>query len=1174
VPSLGASFGRGAATTAQWDLANSDCVVIMGSNMAENHPIAFRFVMQAKEKGATVIHIDPRFTRTSALADLYAPVRAGSDIAFLGGVINYILENDLWFKDYVLNYTNISTIIHEDFKDANELGGVFSGLDRASRQYKPESWQYQGEDMPASLAEHFVNTTSTSTGQSLRLKEGPPPRDPMLQHPRCVYQILRRHYAPYTPEVVERVTGCPRETFLKVCEALARNSGRERTAAWCYAVGWTHHTTGVQMIRGAAIIQTLLGNIGRPGGGILALRGHSSIQGSTDIPTLYNLLPGYLPQPHAKKRHHDLKSYIETEQEPTGWWANFPKYIISLLRAWYGDAVSPDNDWGYDWIPKIVGDYSQLPMTLAMRDGLIRGLFVTGQNPVIGGQNSRLIRKGLANLEWMVVRETFENETASFWYKSPEVERGELRPEDVKTEIFLMPAALPGEKEGTFTNTHRLVQWHDKVVDPPGDCRSETWFFYHLGRRLKDLYAGSDDPRDAGLLNLTWDYPVHGALEEPSADAVLREINGYTWPEKVQVPDFKHLEADGSTACGCWIYTGVYPRNDHNQAQSRRPDGPDGPGTHLGWGFAWPSNRRIMYNRASADPDGKPWSERKRYMQWDPEQEKWVGPDEPDFSPKKPPDYEPDWSQRPGGMDAHDGRCPFMMIADGKAWLFVPSGMRDGPMPTHYEPVESPVKNPLYQQQDNPVAKKWPNGDNKYHDVGDPRYPHVLTTYRLTEHHSGGIPTRMVPALAELQPHGFAEIPPELADELGIKNLDWVVLSTARGEVETRALVTGRLRPFEIDGRRVYQIGMPWSFGWQGYATGDVANTLASVVGDPNTTMHEGKAFTCGLRKGRLSSPPSPPGGVGGGARGGQRPMTVHPRALDYTDSLMHGPIPDESELTAGAKVEEGEEYGFFTDTSLCIGCKACEVACKEWNALPADDIGLTGHSYDNTSGLSATTWRHVAFLEKLGLRADGAGRVTQMRPFQSNWLMASDVCKHCQHAGCVQACPTGALFHTEYGTVVVQQDVCNGCGYCVPSCPFGVVELNLHDGMAHKCTLCYDRLKAGFEPACAKSCPTDSIQFGKLGDLQKRARRRVDELHAQGVEDAYLYGAPDSPGATGGIGSLNAFFLLLDRPEVYNLPTAPTLPSRRVGPGLLAGLATMAGLALAAAAVFGGNGK
>jgi formate dehydrogenase major subunit len=852
VPSLGASFGRGAATTTQWDLANSDCVMIMGSNMAEAHPIAFRFVMAAKERGATIIHADPRFTRTSALADIYAPVRAGSDLAFLGGLINYVLERDLWFKDYVLNYTNLSTIIADEFQDTSELDGYFSGWDADERAYRVKSWQYRGEPMPAPLAEHFVNTGTASTETRERASAGPPPRDPTLQHPHSVYQILRRHYAAYTAEMVEQVTGCPRETFLKIAETLTRNSGRERTTAWCYAVGWTHHTTGVQTIRAAAVLQLLLGNIGRPGGGILALRGHSSIQGSTDIPTLYNLLPGYLPQPSARMPHNTFQEYVENEGAGTGWWHNFPKYIVSLLRAWYGAEATAANDWGYDWVPKIVGDHSQQPMTLAIRDGTIRGLLLMGQNPVVGGHNTHLIRMALPNLDWMVVREIFENETASYWYKSPEVERGQLRPRDIKTEIFLLPAALPGEKEGTFTNTHRLVQWHDKVVEPPGDCRSETWFFYHLGKRLKALYRDSQEPKDVPIQRLTWDYPTSGPTDEPSAEAILREINGYTWPGRQQVPDFKELQDDGSTACGCWIYTGVYPRNDHNQARSRVPDGPDGPGTHLGWGFAWPSNRRIMYNRASADPDGKPWSERKRYLYWDAERGRWAGPDQPDFSLEKPPDYEPDWSRHPVGMDAHDGRAPFMMMADGKGWLFAPSGLKDGPLPTHYEPVESPVPNIMYKQQDNPAAKKWERDDNPYHAVGDSRYPYVMTTYRLTEHHSGGIPTRLVPSTAELQPEGFAEIPPELAAEKGIANLDWVVLSTARGEIETRALVTERLRPFEIAGRRVYQVGMPWHFGWEGYATGDIANALSAIVGDPNSSIHEGKAFTCNLRKGRL----------------------------------------------------------------------------------------------------------------------------------------------------------------------------------------------------------------------------------------------------------------------------------------------------------------------------------
>jgi formate dehydrogenase major subunit len=854
---LGASFGRGAATTSQWDLANADCVMIMGSNMAEAHPVAFRFVMQAKENGATIIHADPRFTRTSALADIYAPVRAGSDIAFVGGLINYILEHDLWFRDYVLNYTNIATIIDDEFKDPSMLDGLFSGWDKDRREYKYNSWQYKGEEIPSALAEHQALTGEAFSEKVGRLESGPPPTDPTLQHPNCVYQILRRHYAAYTPAMVERVTGCPQKTFLEVAEALTRNSGRERTSAWCYAVGWTHHTTGVQMIRAACIVQTLLGNIGRPGGGILALRGHSSIQGSTDIPTLYNLLPGYLPQPKAHKEHQTFEKYLEAENTRTGWWANFPKYAVSLLRAWYGVHATKENGWGYDWVPKITGDHSQLPMTLAIRDGSIRGLLLIGQNPVVGGHNSRLVRQALPNLEWMVVREIFENETASYWYKSPEIERGELRPQDIKTEIFLLPASLPGEKDGTFTNTNRLVQWHDKVVDPPGDCRSDLWFFYDLGTRLKQLYAGSADGKDAPLQNLTWDYPTHGIHKEPSAEAVLREINGYTWPDRQQIDDYKKLKDDGSTACGCWIYTGVYPANDHNQARSRVPDGPDGPGTHLGWAFAWPANRRILYNRAAADPQGKPWSERKRYLWWDAAQGKWLGHDKPDFVEDKAPDYKPDWSKHPHGMDALDGCAPFIMNADGKGWLFVPSGLKDGPLPTHYEPVESPIHNPFYKQQDNPPAKKWDRPDNPYHNIADPRFPYVITTYRLTEHHSGAIPTRFVPTLAELQPKGFAEIPPELADEKGIANLDWVVISTARGEVETRALVTQRLRPFEIDGRRIYQIGMPWHFGWQGYATGDIANTLSAIVGDPNTTIHEGKAFTCNLRKGRLRGNPT-----------------------------------------------------------------------------------------------------------------------------------------------------------------------------------------------------------------------------------------------------------------------------------------------------------------------------
>ena len=611
-------------------------------------------------------------------------------------------------------------------------------------------------------------------------------------------------------------------------------------------------STGVQIIRAAGIIQALLGNIGRPGGGILALRGHCSIQGSTDVPTLYNMLPGYLPHPHALKSDATFKAYLEGQTNKRGYWHNFPKFAKSLLRAWYGEHATDDTEWGYPWIPKIMGDHSQLPMTMAMADGTIRGLLLIGQNPVVGGHNSRLVRKGLGNLEWLVVRETFESESASFWYKCPKVISGELSPSQIKTEIFLLPAALPGEKDGTFTNTHRLVQWHDKVVAPPADCRSDLWFVYHLGKRLKALYAGSPDRRDDPIRHLTWDYPEMGPYNDPSAEAVLKEINGYTWPERRQLQSPKELKDDGSTACGVWIYTGVFPKNNHNQARSRVPDEPGGPGTHLGWAFAWPDNRRMLYNRAAADPAGKPWSERKRYVWWQDREQRWTGHDVPDFPPDKAPGYKPDWSKDPQGMAAIDGDSPFTMISDGKSSLFVTSGMKDGPLPAHYEPVESPVHNLFYHHQDNPLAKKWLRPDNPYHAPADPAYPYAITTYRLTEHHSGGTPTRMVPSLAELQPEGFVEIPPELAREKDIATLDWVVVSTARGSVEAKAVVTHRLRPFTIDGRTIYQVGMPFHFGWQGYATGAIANTLTAIVGDPNTTIHEGKAFTCDLRKGRL----------------------------------------------------------------------------------------------------------------------------------------------------------------------------------------------------------------------------------------------------------------------------------------------------------------------------------
>ncbi len=667
---------------------------------------------------------------------------------------------------------------------------------------------------------------------------------------------MRRHFARYTPELVEKVTGCPKATFLRVADAIARNSGRERTGAFCYAVGWTHHSTGVQMIRAASIIQGLLGNIGRPGGGMMALRGHCSIQGSTDIPTLYNMLPTYLPQPNALLPHHSLKHYLEAETPPTGWWNNLPKYVISLLKAWYGQAATAANDYCYDLLPKLTGDHSQLPMTLAMADGLIKGQFVLGQNPVVGGANSGLIERAMTRLEWLVVRDFAMTETADFWQKGRLVQRGELKPEEIGTEVFFLPSAMAAEKEGTITNTSRLVQWHDRVCELPGDSRSETWFVYHLGRRLKNMYADSCETKDKPIQTLTWEYPVSGAAEEPDAAAVLKEVNGYTVADRTQLKNFQELKDDGSTACGGWLYTGVFPGEHDNKSRSRRPDGPSGPGSHAGWSWSWPSNRRTMYNRASADPDGNPWSERKKMIWWDADKQEWTGNDVPDFTKSTPPDRRPDYSLHPTGMEALGGADPFIMEVDGKCHLFEPSGLKDGPLPTYYEPVESPVRNAMYpKQQINPAAKLWPRPGNEYHAPEDPRFPYVFTTFRLTELHCGGIATRVMPHTAELQPEAFVEISPELAGEVGIKSLDWVVLSTARGEIEAKAMITRRLRPFVIESRRIHQVGMPWVYGWDGYAHGDIANVLLAIHGDPNTSIHSTKALTCNLRKGRLLHP-------------------------------------------------------------------------------------------------------------------------------------------------------------------------------------------------------------------------------------------------------------------------------------------------------------------------------
>ena len=823
--------------------------------MAEAHPVGFRWVMKAKARGAKVIHVDPHYGRTSAVADLHAPIRAGSDIAFLGGLIRHIIETESYFKEYVVNYTNAATIVNENFKDTEELEGFFSGYDPETGQYDRSSWSYEGGEVAAAAGqrEHATQAFSEKTGAGMMT--GKVKSDETLQDPRCVFQLLKKHYARYTPEMVERLCGIPRETFLEIAETLIANSGRERTGMLVYAVGWTQHSTGVQMIRGGAIVQLLLGNVGRPGGGIMAMRGHASIQGSSDIPTLYDLLPGYLPMPKAREGDVTLADYVAGGGSNRGWWAHFEKYAVSLCKAWFGDNATPENDFGFPYLPKISGNHSHFPTMMRALDDGVDGLFVMGQNPAVGSQNSGLMRRALGHLKWLVVRDLADVESARFWKDSPEVQSGELKTEEIQTEVFLMPAAGHVEKEGHFTNTQRLLQWRDKALDPPGDARSELHFMHHLAKRVLAHYAGSTDEKDWPLRNLKWDYEEHGEHAEPHAEDVLREINGYEVASGRNLSGFAELKDDGTTACGCWIYSGCFA-DGVNQTRRRDPgniDDPEGGWVSPEWAWAWPANRRILYNRASADPDGKPWSERKKYVWWDEAEEKWTGYDVPDFPAPKRPDYRaPDDAE---GMDAISGNDPFIMMADGRAWLFSPSGLLDGPMPTHYEPFESPIDNLLYPKaQTSPAALVWDRAENRLNPPKDPRYPIIASTFRLTEHHTAGPMSRNLPWLAELQPEMFVEIDPVLAAEKGIEDGGWMCVVTERAEIEARAKVTHRIRPLQIDGRTVHQVSMPWHWGIyttneQG-VTGDSVNDLVVLSGDPNVSI-EDKTFSCDVRAGR-----------------------------------------------------------------------------------------------------------------------------------------------------------------------------------------------------------------------------------------------------------------------------------------------------------------------------------
>jgi formate dehydrogenase major subunit len=851
-------------------MEDSDCVVVMGSNMAENHPVAFKWPMAAKvEHGAKLIHVDPRFTRTSAVADIYAPVRAGSDIAFLGGVIRHVINSERWnsdpfFRSWVTHYTNAATIIGEDYMDAEDNHGVFSGLMEFKGgvpewpyngflgEYDAKSWQYAsthaGAAAPAA-PKPGAPSGPLYDGLVRSLLKPPPQRDETLQNPRCVFQIVKKHFSRYTPEMVERTTGCPQDIFLKVADTILANSGADRTTSFAYAVAWTQHTNGPQIIGCCALLQLLLGNFGRPGAGIMALRGHASIQGSTDVSTLYHSINGYINHPSVLKKHDTLRDFLAAETPPTGYYANTPKFVVSYLKSMYGEAATSETDFGYAWHPRILGDHSHMPMFVAMNEGKVQGMLCVGQNPATS-LNAKLERAAMRKLEWLVVKDNWLHETANFWKSAPEVTSGKVKTQDIHTEVFFFPAAQVAETEGTFTNTQRMLQSHSKAAEAPGDCRTDVWFTYQLGKRLKKMYADSQAPRDVGFRNLIFDFESENArdkeLGEPDVTKLLKELNGYYSDDPAKhVPGFGALADDGSTSCANWIYSGVFPAPDRNLAARKQPDPPGQRGAQLNWGYAWPANRRLLYNRASADPSGNPWSERKKWVWWD--GAKWTGYDVPDFTVTKPPTAK----AVPGGigLDAHSGSDPFIMKADGVGWLYVPGGLLDGPLPTHYEPAESPVHNPLYEQQASPVLKYWKDPANPLAGVADPKFPYVMTTYRLTEHYLAGAMSRWLPWLTELQPELFVEISPELAQEKGIQNLDWVRVSSPRSQVRAKALVTRRLRPLQVNGKTIHHVGMPWHWGYEGLVTGDIVNELTALVGDPNVTIHEGKAFVCNIEK-------------------------------------------------------------------------------------------------------------------------------------------------------------------------------------------------------------------------------------------------------------------------------------------------------------------------------------
>jgi formate dehydrogenase major subunit len=829
--------------TNHWiDIRNADVILVMGSNPAENHPISMKWVKEAREKrGAKLIVVDPRFTRTAAKADLYAPMRSGTDIAFLGGMIKYILDNKLYFREYVNEYTNAPFLVNPDFKTAGDLNGLFSGYDQKTRKYDKKTWSFQLDE------------------------NGIPKKDHTLQNPHCVFQLLKKQYARYTPDKVSEITGTPKEKLIEVYKLYASTGKSNRVGTELYAMGWTQHTIGTQNIRAMTIIQLLLGNMGMAGGGINALRGESNVQGSTDHGLLFHILPGYLPVPRASWT--DLAAYIDKNTPKTkdprsvNWWSNRNKYITSYLKAVYGNKAHKDNDFGYAWLPKL--DEGQNGSWLVLFDqmfkGKFEGFFAWGQNPACSGANAGKVRKALAQLKWMVNVNLFDNETGSFW-------RGPgMNPKDVQTEVFLLPCASSVEKEGSITNSGRWAQWRYKAIDPIGQSEPDAEIMNELYQRVKNLYQKQGGKFSAPIVNLTWDYgekDASGKVKKVDIHAVAKEINGYNtadvYDKKATPPKllgkkgelcatFGNLQADGTTSSGNWIYCQSYSMKDgktvNMMARTGKKD-PTGLGLYPEWTWAWPVNRRVIYNRASVDLKGNPWDPKRAVLKWNAAK----------LDPKtnKPGVWEGDVPDGPAPPMGDTGKYPFIMKPDGVGSIFGP-GLADGPFPEHYEALECPLEaNLISKQRINPTIKLFGEKEDIYFSC-DVRYPFVATTYRVSEHWQTGVMTRHEPWQLEMQPQMFLELSEELAKEKGITNGSKVIVSSGRGELWAIAVVTNRLKPFKVGGSTVHQVGMPWHFGWQfpeDGSGGESANLLTPTVGDANTMIPETKAFMVNVRKG------------------------------------------------------------------------------------------------------------------------------------------------------------------------------------------------------------------------------------------------------------------------------------------------------------------------------------